>query len=29
MDVNFKISDEDMKILDKIHNPNLDRPLRS
>ena len=29
MDVNFKISDEDMKVLDKIHNPNLDRPLRS
>ena len=29
MDVNFKISDEDMKLLDKVHNPELDRPLRS
>ena len=27
--VDFKISDEDMKILDSVHNKDLDRPLRS
>ncbi len=29
LDVNFKIEDSDMKILDGIHNAELDRPLRS
>lgn len=29
MDVDFKISSDDIKLLDTIHNSNLDRPLRS
>ena len=29
MDVEFKIEADDLKILDSIHNANLDRPLRS
>ena len=29
MDVNFKIEDSDMKILDSIHDPSLDKPYRS
>lgn len=29
LDVDFKINDCDMSILNKIHNPELDRPLRS
>ena len=29
LDVDFKISDEDIKILDKVHNKELDRHLRS
>ncbi len=29
LDVDFKISEEDIEILNKVHNPSLDRPLRS
>ena len=29
LDVDFKINKEDMEVLNKIHNPELDRPLRS
>ena len=29
LDVDFRISSEDIKILDKIHNESLDKPLRS
>ncbi len=29
LDVNFTISKEDIEVLDKVHNPDLDRPLRS
>jgi diketogulonate reductase-like aldo/keto reductase len=29
LDVDFNLSKEDVEILDKVHNPDLDRPLRS
>lgn len=29
LDIDFELSEEDIKILDNIHNPDLDRPFRS